>query len=476
MLLGMLAVFAIALTATSVAGWREVDRVVDAFEEGGDLPAGLEKILATADEGEPQTIMLIGSDRRAKTAQDGSAGTGARSDTIILVRLDPSKEATALLSIPRDLKVQIPGYGTDKINAAYSAGGPELTLRTVKAVTGLSINHVVNINFGGFRDAVNALGCAYVDIDRRYFNDNTSYAPDYATIDVKPGYQRLCGGDALDYVRFRHDDTDIVRAARQQEFLRQMKQQIGITKLFERRSELIEIFGENTQSDIRGRAAVISLMKLAIAAAQHPFREIHFKGSLGASYVTASSKVMKDLAADFLGLKATSGPRGKARRQRNPGDRKNKPAPLGLEDAASEGKDQALQLVAQGAKFPVFFPRLRVQRAIYPGPPRYYKIGEGKKGKDRNWHPAYRIVVKRDLLGEYYGIQGTTWKDAPIFREVSETRQIGNREYELHYDGDRLRMVAWETDKAKYYVQNTLLQSLSEKQMLAIARSARALG
>ena len=474
MLLGMFAVFAIALTATSVAAWREIDRVVDAFEEGGDLPPGLEKILATADEGEPQTIMLIGSDKRAKTAQDGSAGTGARSDTIILVRLDPSEEATALLSIPRDLKVRIPGYGTDKINAAYSIGGPELTLRTVKAVTGLSINHVVNINFEGFRKAVGALGCVYADIDRRYFNDNTGYGPDYATIDIKQGYQKLCGRDSLDYVRFRHDDTDIVRAARQQEFLRQTKQQIGVTKLFERREELIKIFGENTQSDIRGRATVIGLMKLAIASAQHPFREIHFKGSLGASYVTASDQVMKDLAADFLGLKASSGPRGKPRRVRNPG-KDNEPTGFGLENAETEGKDQALQLVAQGQKFPVFYPRLRVQRAIYAGPPRYYKIPVGKRGKDREWYPSYRMVIKRDLLGEYYGIQGTTWKDAPIFREASETRKIGKREYELHYDGDRLRMVAWETDRAKYYVQNTLLQSLSEKQMLSIAKSARTL-
>ena len=69
--------------------------------------------------------MLLGSDKRPKNAKDGGAGTGARSDTIILVRLDPDKKATALMSLPRDLKVQIPGHGTDKINAAYELGGPE---------------------------------------------------------------------------------------------------------------------------------------------------------------------------------------------------------------------------------------------------------------------------------------------------------------------------------------------------------------
>ena len=116
--------------------------------------------------------MILGSDRRPKDNVEG--GSGARSDTIMLVRLDPGKGATALMSLPRDLKVQIPGHGTDKINAAYEIGGPRLTLRTVKQLTGLSINHVINVTFGGFWRAVNAIGCVYADIDRRYFNDSPS--------------------------------------------------------------------------------------------------------------------------------------------------------------------------------------------------------------------------------------------------------------------------------------------------------------
>ena len=89
--------------------------------------------------------------------------------------------------------------------------------------------------------------------------------------------------------------------------------------------------------------------------------------------------------------------------------------------------------------------------------------------------PAYRMVIKKGLIGEYYGIQGTTWKDPPVLRDASETREIDGRDYELHYDGDRLRMVAWRTNKAVYWLQNTLLQTLSEQQMLAIATSTRTL-
>ena len=120
--------------------------------------------------------MLLGSDRRPKNNVEGAA-PGARSDTIILIRLDPSKNATAMMSLPRDLKVEIPGHGTDKINAAYELGGPKLTLKTVKRLTGLRINHVINVDFEGFYQAVNAIGCVYADIDRRYYNNIARATP-----------------------------------------------------------------------------------------------------------------------------------------------------------------------------------------------------------------------------------------------------------------------------------------------------------
>src|SRR4051812_48797078 len=214
---------AAAAGATSVTAFNEVDKLSKAF--GGQLHLGNK--LAQAPPGKPQTILLIGSDKRNAAARDARLGSGARSDTMILMRLDPQKNAIALLSLPRDLKVQIPGHGVNKLNAAYSIGGTKLTLRTIKQFTGLSVNHVINVDFRGFRDAVNAIHCVYTDVDRRYFNDNSNSADQYATIDIDPGYQKLCGKDALDYVRFRHTDTDITRAARQQDFLRQAKSQVG---------------------------------------------------------------------------------------------------------------------------------------------------------------------------------------------------------------------------------------------------------
>src|SRR5919197_1519693 len=169
--------------ALASAGLLEVDELVTVIknESVGHAIPGLKGALDDVPAGKPQTILVLGSDRRfVDIKQDNPA----RSDTMMLVRLDPSKEATAVMNIPRDLKVLIPGRGYDKINAAYSFGGPALSVKTVRSLLHIPINHVVNVNFGGFQRAVNRLGCVYTDVDRRYFNDNNGSRYGYATIDV----------------------------------------------------------------------------------------------------------------------------------------------------------------------------------------------------------------------------------------------------------------------------------------------------
>src|SRR4029078_5958707 len=147
-------------------------------------------LLVSAPARKPQTILFLGSDRRFVDIKEKNP---VRSDTLLLVRLDPSRGVTAVMSIPRDLKVDIPtrrGIVTDKINAAYALGGPSLSVRVVKDLLHIPISHVVNVNFGGFQRAVNRRGCVYVDVDRDYFNDNhpPNGSPfDYATITLQPG-------------------------------------------------------------------------------------------------------------------------------------------------------------------------------------------------------------------------------------------------------------------------------------------------
>jgi LCP family protein required for cell wall assembly len=478
LLLGAVLVIVAAAGATAVAAFREIDKVVEALELGPELRLGKE--LAKTDPGKPQTLMILGSDRRPNRNLEGAGGRGdARSDTIMLVRLDADKEAIALMSLPRDLKVEIPGVGTDKINAAYDYGGPKLTLKTVKRLTGFSINHVINVDFGGFWRAVNAVGCVYADIDRRYYNDSA----EFTHIDVQPGYQRMCGRKALQYVRFRHEDNDLVRSARQQDFLRLAKQQVATSELIDKRDRLVRIFGRNTTTDsaLRSRSEVLRLLKLALGTASLPIREVHFEGQVGPSYVEASNEQVQKLVQEFLQVEDSPGPRGKIKQQREPKPKRQtkrqrpNPVELGLEEAQVFGEEQAVAAVQAGAgrSLPVMYPRLRLRGSVYIDTPRVYKL----RGTDGKRYGGYRMVLRRSLaaIGEYYGVQGLTWKDPPILEDPTEVRRIGNREYELHYDGDRLRLIAWRTPKAVYWISNTLLLTLNERQMIAIARSTRPL-
>ncbi len=170
-----LLIVASVAAATSASLLLYLSDIADALDPDKEF-AGITDRLQGVEGGEPQTIMILGSDKRPELKGDGFRGL---SDTTMLLRVDPDENALALFSLPRDLRVDIPGYGSDKLNAAYAYGGPELTLRTVQQLTetpdtpnGLEINHVVNIDFEGFARAVNEIDCVYVDVDRRYFNTN----------------------------------------------------------------------------------------------------------------------------------------------------------------------------------------------------------------------------------------------------------------------------------------------------------------
>jgi LCP family protein required for cell wall assembly len=473
-LLGAFIVVTACAAATTVAAIHQVDRIAAAFH--GNLK--IDDLLAQTGPGKPQTVLLVGSDKRAKGARD--AVSGQRSDTMILMRLDPSKGAIALMSMPRDLKVRIPGHGTDKLNASYSIGGTRLLLRTLNQVTGLRINHVVDVDFRGFRDAVDEIGCVYTDVDRRYFNDNSNPNDQYATINILPGYQKLCGANALDYVRYRHTDTDIVRAARQQDFLRQAKSQVGTGRLIANQSKLIKIVSRYTRSDIHGRTAVLRLLKLAVDSAGSPVVEIHFPARVGASYVTASATAVKRATSEFLNVRGSKGPRGGPAapappRRQGGGGRKPGPAPAfpNLIDISGGGRQQALTLAKDVRGLPIFYPRVGVRMSSYSvSSPRGYKIC-GPHG--RCWW-SYRIVISRNpVLGEYYGVQGTSWKDPPIIQSPSEVRNYRGRKMMIFTDGDRIRLVAWRTKDGVYWVSNTLLQTISKGDMLEIARAAKPL-
>jgi LCP family protein required for cell wall assembly len=220
----------------------------------------------------PVNILVLGSDRRTNIA-----GDKGRSDTIMLVRIDPGTKSISMLSIPRDLRVEIPGYGTDRINAAYSYGGPALSVKTFKALTGLPVNHFMDINFDGFKDVVNYLGGVYLDVDRQYYN-NTAITG-FSSIDIKAGYQRLDGADALAFVRYRHDQLgDWGRMQRQQMFLREIKRQALRWQNVFKLPQLIKLLSKATITDVTSLRQLITLAQLAMSVDTTHIYQVHLEG------------------------------------------------------------------------------------------------------------------------------------------------------------------------------------------------------
>jgi LCP family protein required for cell wall assembly len=451
--------------------------------------------------GKPQTILILGSDRRWSDLKKNNPAlkqsVPARSDTILLIRMDAKQAATVVMSIPRDLKVLVPGYGVNKINAAYSLGGPNLTAKTIKSLFGedFKINHIVNVNFSGFREVVDALGCVYADVDRRYYHSNLGLpvSAHYAEIDIDPGYQQLCGQRALDYVRFRHADSDLVRAARQQDFLRAAKDQLSTSSLIDERSKLIKIMQKNTQTDenLRSIKGVLTLAKLAIFSADQPVVQLKFPpvysgDSESGEYVEASAETLARLREQFFhgapkeaksSKKSSSSAAKKSSKKSKSGNGRIKNAKV--VSARTVGEDLVARTVAaHRLGFRLYFPTQLTTSGRYASTvkdgttvdpaPRVYTL---RDRADRP-HKAYRLVVMENQQeGSYYGIQGTDWTNPPLLAHPTSTLTVRGKKLYLYKSGSRLRYVAYKRKKAVYWVSNSLQMQLTNAQMLAIASS-----
>jgi len=177
--------------------------------------------------GGDRTFVIVGSDTREglDSLENFGAAGGARSDAVMLVRIDPSTGGAQMLSIPRDLRVEIPGHGTNKINAAFAFGGPSLLVETLKSNLNVEVNHYVEVDFVGFQALVDELG----GIDMSFPNQARDAK---SGLDVQAGAQSLDGFQALAYARSRSyqelqngswvsvDANDIGRTQRQQEVMR----------------------------------------------------------------------------------------------------------------------------------------------------------------------------------------------------------------------------------------------------------------
>jgi LCP family protein required for cell wall assembly len=541
------------------------------------------KHLDVAIPGQPTIALVIGTDRR----KGFQAELTGRSDTLILVRADPNTNSLSMLSFPRDLLVTIKCPGrpdvVDRINAAYSNCGTLGSVETVRALTGLPINYFVTVNFRGFMDLVNNLGGVWIDVDHRYLCD-PSNCPGVSKINLYPGYQRLNASNSLAFVRFRHFDSDLFRNARQQLFLKALKQQIssqlGLSTLF----AIVNAVERNVVVGRGGKAALDPQTLKDYLYFAHGLPSGHvfqskIEGLTGTNELSATPLAVSDAVRDFvrpdvnapakardatLGIKRRSNaprprditttvlngngvagsaanaayvlgqrgykivlpPTGQPQNAPNfnyfrttvyfdPAQRRSKAAAAKLADLFGDAvvkaqpatfvtlSNGAMATVVVGQNFhgsiapapvdktPPKQPphvtlnpgmtrslllqaskrvrfRLQVPRFVeassrleFDAPIRVYGISKG--------HRAVRMSF-RIGSNEYWGIEETNWNDAPVLADPSFVTKIKGREYALYYSGPHLHMVVLRKDGATYWVINSVLDSLSNETMLAIAR------
>ncbi len=407
-----------------------------------------------------QTILLIGSDHRY-----GTGGSNARSDTIILARIDASRHRIALLSIPRDLYVPIAGLGNGRINEAFTLGGAGLLIRTVREVFGVEIDHFVEIDFAGFRQLVDDVGGVYLPIEQRYFNVNLGTpGTNYSNIDLQPGYQRLSGAQALAFARFRHTDSDFYRAARQQIFLRTVLGKVltFTPDLFALRSRA-EAFAKATTSDISSLSELWWLFRAVQGTGEHALvRETLQAQDLtlgGADYLSATAAERRAAVRALFARPAS--------------------AASGSSSATTQAQaaKHAPSLVPDGGRgAELLRPTVPIRRCAPTKLPAGYAWPA--TGAVRSYalagHPAIAAWASA-ASGRSVLFMWTTWRSPPALAHPTTTLDRGGRTYSVWTENGHIRQIAWQHGPTRAWITNTLRDELGNAQMIGLAEACRPL-
>jgi len=408
-----------------------------------------------------QTVLLIGSDRRWQTP-----ASAARSDTLILARIDASGHRISLLSIPRDLYVPIAGHGSDRINAAYTYGGAALLIKTVREVFGVRIDHFVEVNFAGFRKLVDSVGGIYLPVDQRYFNENVgTLATDYSNIDLEPGYQKLNGTQALEFARFRHTDSDFYRAARQQLFLRAVLGKLStFTPNLLALRDRATAFAAATTSDISSLSELWWLFRAVHGTPASKLTRTTLQAQdltlYGAYYLSATDEERQTaVQALFAGPSHPS--TGSKTTATTPAATKPPVPAAALSPDGGEGE----RLIA---------PLVRIQRCAPTMLPNGYwwPSDEPARSYALSGHPAIAAWATagsgRSVLYTF-----TTWQDPPALDNPTTTVLHDGKSYDVWTEAGHIRQIAWRQGPTRAWITNTLLDELTNTQMIGLAASCK---
>lgn len=204
-----------------------------------------------------RNIMVLGVDRRS--------GDTGRSDTLFVTMLDTSRNQAALLSVPRDTLVSIPGHGWDKVNHAYAYGGHDLSRKTLENFLGIQINNYVLVDFQGFIKLVDAIGGVDIDVEKPMQYADPYDGENGLVINLQSGRQHMDGTTAIQYVRYRDEEGDIGRVARQQKFMKAVFAKLRSTSLLTRAPEIARTLYQSIETDL----SVTDLASLLVTFAKN---------------------------------------------------------------------------------------------------------------------------------------------------------------------------------------------------------------
>lgn len=188
------------------------------------------------------TLMIMGVDRR-----DDDVG---RSDTLMVATIDPNKNTAALISVPRDTRVKISGHGYEKINHAYAYGGHTLSRRSVEGLLGVPMEHYVLVDIRAFERIIDALGGVDINVEKRMYYEDPWDDDGGLVIDLRPGLQHMDGETAIQYVRYRDEDGDIGRIARQQKFMQAVMDKLATPSILLKLPAIIKEINSAVETDL----------------------------------------------------------------------------------------------------------------------------------------------------------------------------------------------------------------------------------
>jgi LCP family protein required for cell wall assembly len=267
---------------------------------------------------DPTTLLVIGTDGGSAPGR----GDARRSDSLLLIRTDPGKHRLSYLSIPRDLRVDIPGSGSGKINSANQFGGPALTIATVRALTGVPIQHVVVVDFDGFKDLIDALGGIDITVPKPILSNrfDCPYPPkrcqEWKGWRFGKGRRHMDGRHALVYSRIRTNqldpsDTDISRTGRQQAVAEAVGDKVASLGTFSR----LPFIGDSLAAPVATDLTAWELAKLGwVRFRADDSRALHCRlggdpATIGGESVLLGSEDNVDVISMFLRRSAALAPR-----------------------------------------------------------------------------------------------------------------------------------------------------------------------